>query len=746
MRIIKVRLDPPVLPNDGLITLVATSYQIATDYKFENIIYKNEKDTTNLYYNKISLDVNDNVIIYIRVKYHFNWFNTKTNQYEEKETTWSRAVPVSENDHRLKLSNSIVSTPTIKTEFDYNESILTITSSDFDMYSGFGSHQSTTWKIEDLNNVLYFSREDDISNLTNIVADDNLDSGKIYKVMCKYKANDNTESNYGNKLVSNFTPHVSQFSFDAPEDFVNGRKFFFRIKLWTTGFQSYDLKVVNKKTNEEVISKTNQSTTTDYIQYQKQNYSIVEDFEFWVRLTFKDNNDNEYITEWTKVLEKSLEVNSIYLNRPKTTYAEKYDTLASVPGIYTNGITCISGNETFDNRVICSDFFNNTLWLYTTEENTLKRIKLLYTFENDLDLDYLHVIQMANHDILVDAVVYKDNKQRCSVFFVFNYDSVKQELTLLYKLERPDEKYCTSMSRSLVVLKDGTVWYVPAYLTNGKDEERQQLKLRRYNSLLNKIDKEIDLPFTARYNVGLFIDHKENVYIHSGSIYNKYGTESGSRVEYWTRDNNKIYKFDTSTEVITEYAEFPTEVPENVYCLHAFLRQDNKVVFFNACHSGKGLEYNQFIVLDLDTTKFTLTDINGQVLVPFRTNLRLLSGDIVRVSSKIKDYQNVLVYRSNTRSPSEIPDITDIGKESTNLIVADGETVVIEDIYKYNNIDIQGSGVIKWYRPQGVTILTSKTYICKQDERQLAVNFNNKKYDSVLILDGTQFTLTASNL
>lgn len=745
MRVIKVRLDPPVLPNDGLITLYATSYQVATDYKFENIIHSNEKDTTNLYYSKISLDVNDNTVIYIRVKYHFKFINKKTNQEEEKETGWSRAVPVSENDNRLKLSSSIVSTPSVSTAFDYNESTMTLSSTNFNMYSGFGSHQSTTWRIEDLNNSLYFSREDDTDNLTNIVAEDNLDSGKIYRVMCKYKASDNTESNYGSSLVSNFTPHVSQFSFEAPEDFVNGRKFYFRIKLWTTGYQSYELKVVNKKTQEAVISRTSQTKTTDYIQYQRPNYTIVEDYEFWLRLTFKDSDGVEYITEWTKVLEKSLEINKVYVYRPKTTYAEKYDTLASVPGIFTNGITCITGSETYDNRVICSDFANNTLWLYTTEENTLKRIKLLYTFDDTLGVDYLHVAQLPNHDILVDAVVYKDGKQKCSIFFIFAYNSVKQTLELLYKLERPDERYCTSMSRSLVVLRDGMVWYVPAYQTDGESEDRQELKLRRYNTLTNKVDREVSLPFKARYNIGLFADHKENIYIHSGSITNKYGTESGSRVEYWNRDNNKIYKFLPNTEVFSEYTEFPSDLPVNVYCLHAFLRQDNKVVFFNACHSGKGLEFNKFTVLDLDTNEFTLIDINGKVLVPFRTNLRLLSGDIVRVSSKTKDPQSVLVYRSNTRSPEEIPDIQDISKESTELIVADGETVAIEDIYKYTTIDIQGSGVVKWYRPQGVTILTSKTYICKQDETNTADKFNTKEYDSVLILDGNQLVLTAAN-
>ena len=747
MRIVKIRLDPPVLPADGLIKLVATSYQISKDFLFEdisNIVYENLKDTVDLYYKKVTVDVNENTTIYIRVKYHFTYYNQTTNQQEEKETTWSRAVPVSENDNRLKLSSSIVSTPSVKTSVDENNDTITIDGSNFDMYSGFGSHQATSWKIEDLNNNLYFSREKDTDNLTNITTDLNLDSGKIYRVMCSYIASDNTESNYGTKLLSNFSPFIEQFSIDIPEDFVNGRKFYFRLKLWTPGFQSCDLKIIRKSDQKEVFTLTNQSTTTGYLQYQEPNYTIVEDYECWIRLTFK-NEQGTYQTEWTKVAEKQLEINSIYLNRPKTTYVEKFDTLATVPAIYTNGITCITTSDTADNKVICSNFYNNTLWLYTTEENTLKQIKNVYSFEDELDIDYMHIIQLANHDILVDAIVYKDNKQKCSTFFLFDYNPIKQELTLLSKYERPTEQYATSMSKSLVALKDGSVWYVPAIQTNGVDDEKQELKLKRFNTYTFTLDREVSLPFKSRYNVGLFCDFDENIYVFGGSLTNRYGTESGSRVEYYNRDNNMIYKFNPITEEFEEFVEFPSDIPEEVYCMHAFLRQDGKVIFFNSCHSGTGIDYNKFIVLNLETKEFTLTPYNGSVSVPFRSNLRLSSGDIVRISSKVSDPQNVLVYRSNSRSSEEIPDIKDISGETTELIVLDGQTVVIEDIYKYSKISISGTGVVKWYRPQGITILTSTTYICNKDVRLVADEWNDDQYDSVLVLDGNQLTLTAEN-
>lgn len=747
MRVIKVRLDPPVLPEDGSLTLTATSYQISKDFEYkkqDNIVYEDLKNTTDLFYKKVKVDVNDTTTLYIRVKYHFQYFDTATNQMLEKETIWSRPVPVSENDNRLKLSSSIVNTPNLNVDIDDENKLIEISSSDFSMYSGFGTHQATTWRIEDLNNTLYFSREKDIDNLKSITADDNLESGKIYKVMCKYVASDNTESNYGSKLLSNYTPFTEQFSFDAPEDFVNGRKFYFRIKLWTRGFQFYDFKIVSKSTGEEVLTLNNQTTTTNMIKYTKPNYFIVEDYEFFVRLTFKNRGDS-YQTEWTKVLERSLAVNTIYLNRPKTIYADKFDTLETVPGLPTNGITCIATRELFDNKVICSDFASKNLWLYTTEENTLKRIKLLYSFEDDLDLDYMNIIQLPNHDILVDAIVYKNNKQKCSAFYIFEYNPIKQELELTGSYVRGDERYGTSMSNSLVITKDGNAWYVPAYQTDGKTDDRQELKLRRFNTSSLIVDREISLPFKARYNVGMFIDFENKIYVHSGSIINKYATESGDRTEVWERSNNKIYQFDVTTESFTEYTEFPTEVPENVYCLQAYLRQDNKVIFFNACHSGKALEYNKFIVLNLENKTFNITNYNGTINVPMRTTLRLKSGDIIRVTAMLRDPQKVLVYRSNSREAVEIPNFDTVEKESTDLIVTDGETVIIEDLYKFKNIDIQGTGVVKWYRPQGVTILTSKTYICNNDNMFTSTTFNGRKYDSVLILDGNQLRLTEVN-
>lgn len=747
MRVIKVRLDPPVLPEDGSLTLNATSYQISKDFEFkiqDNIVYEDLKNSTDLFYKKVRIDVSDNTTLYIRVKYHFQYFDTGSNQMIDKETIWSRPIPVSENDNRLKLSSSIVNTPTLEVEKNNENELIEITSSDFGMYSGFGTHKATTWRIEDLNNTLYFSRENDVDNLKSIIADDNLDSGKIYKVMCKYVASDNTESNYGARLLANYTPFIEQFSFDAPEDFVNGRKFYFRIKLWTRGFQHYDFKIVSKATGEEVVSLVNQTSTTNVIKYTKVNYTIVEDYEFYVRLMFKDRSVS-YQTEWTKVLETSLGLNTIYLNRPKTTYADKFDSLATVPGLLTNGITCIATRETFDNKVICSDFSSKNLWLYTTEENTLKRIKILYSFEEDLDLDYLNIIQLPNHDILVDAVVYKDNKQKYSAFYVFEYNTVKQELTLLGSYVREDERYCTSMSNSLVVTKDGNAWYVPAYQTNGKNDDRQELKLRRFNTSSFIVDKEVSLPFKARYNVGVFIDYENNVYIHSGSMINKYETESGDRTEVWERTNNLIYKFDITKETFTEYIELPDDIPDSIYCLHAFLRQDNKVVFFNSCHSGKALEYNKFIVLNLEDKTFNITDYNGTINVPMRTTLRLKSGDIIRVTAMLKDPQKVLVYRSNSRQHIDIPNFDTVEKESGDLIVTDGEIVNIEDIYKFKNIDIQGSGIVKWFRPQGVTILTSKTYVCNKDNQFNSTTFNGRKYDSVLILDGNQLKITEVN-
>lgn len=774
MRIIKIRLDKPVLPTDDKISLSAASYQISKDFLFEtkeNILLnlkvvhnanlvgddteetldglttKTTKNQDNLFYQKVSIDVSDNTTLYVRVKYHFTYFNDGNNQLENKETSWSRALPVSENDNRLKLSSSIVSTPSVNVSVDNNDDIITITGSDFDMYSGYGTHQATSWKIEDLNNNIYFSKENDIDNLKTISTDYNLGSGKIYRVMCSYIAADNTESNYGVKLLSNFSPYTEQFSIDMPEDFVNGRKFYFRLKLWTPGFQHLDLKIIRKKDQEEVFTLKNQNKTTGYLQYSEPNYTIVQDYECWLRLTFKDSSGT-YQTEWTKVAEKPLEINSIYLNRPKTTYLEKYDTLATVPVIYTNGITCITTTETYDNKVICSNFSNNTLWLYTTEENTLKQVKNMYTFDDNLDIDYMHIMQLANHDILVDTVLYKDNHQTCSVFYVFDYDPIKQQLTLLNKLERETEQYATSVSKSLVVLKDGTVWYVPARDTNVLDDEYVELKLKRYNTFTNKIDREISLPFKSRYNVGLFCDFEENIYVHCGSLTSRYGTESESRVEYYERDNNMIYKFNPITETFEEFIEFPAEIPAEAYCLHAFLRQDGKVIFLNGCHSGEGLKYNKFIVLDLETKEFTITDYNCTIAVPFRTNLRLSSGDIVRVSGKIRDPQNVLVYRSNSKSTSEVGDIGNIEAETEDLIVVNGQTVVIEDIYKYKTISIQGTGIIKWYRPQGITILTSKTYIVNKDNLNSPIKseeFGEMGYDSVLILDGNQLYLSAEN-
>lgn len=768
MRVIKIRLDPPVLPTDGTLTLFATSYQWGLDYTFEDaslIKGTDEKNTTDLYSKKISVDVADNVVIYVRVKYHFNYLNKNTNQYEEKATIWSRAVPVSNKDNRLKLSSSIINTPILQANINDELGLIEISGSDYGMYSGYTEHGYTNWRIEDLNNTLYFSREDDESNLTDIVAENNLDSGKIYRVMCQYGAVDNTESNYGVKLLPNYSPYAAVFEYDAPEDLVVNRQYYYRIKLWSTGFNYYDLKIVNKVTEEVLYTIEKQAQTTNKLTITKDTYDEIQDVQIYINLHFKDTT-GEYTTGWTLVKETSLSRNYIYPFRPKTEYANKYSDLKEVPRLLTNGLTCITTRELFDYKTLCSDFTTNGLWIYTTAENTLKKIKKVYTFEDDLDFDYINIIQLPNHNVLIDTVEYGNDKQKYSKFYLFEYDSVKTELTLLATKVRYDERYCTSMNNSLAVDHKGNCYYVPAMKVPGDGtEERETLILRKLNTETLEIT-DITLPFAAVYNVGMFVDYNNNFYVFGGCSRISYGTEvtdtDNAREEYWERTNSIIYKINTEDNTFTEFVSFDdTKLPTNVYTLHAFRRLDNKIVFLNACHSGDGMKYDQFVLLDIDKKEFTYTKLNGILNAPVRSQLVLISGDIVRITSMIKDPQYVLVYRSNSTEIANIQDFGTIDEEAgysnefgnVILTVGDGEIVNIEDIYKYTSIVINGTGIVRWFTPQGVTELTSKTYIVytpttSQDNKDFAtpcIDWNANQYDSVLVLDGAQLILTANN-
>lgn len=740
MKKIKIVTDKLLLPDNSNITHTKTHYQMSTNIDFdkEDVIVYDNIDSKNLYGKIVEIDVDESTILYIRIKYYLNIM--QNNEIVEKVTSWSKILLVNDYNNNFILSSSIVITPEISS--DMQQDTIIISGSKFEMFSGYGDHEYTNYYVTDIYGNSIYTKTKDRFNLTNIELNLTLPYNSLIKLGLSYKASTSYESNKAIQFINNVNTNNKLFKFDYPERFVNNRKFYYRLKLYTKDFLSYDLHIVNKKTQDVVLEVNDESKTTNVLTYHIEDYTLVQEFEFKIRLKFNNKTTEEgySYSDWKVVATLPLAKNYIYPYIRETKYCDKYE---MVNDVSTSGIASSTMRETYDGYVIGTDFDNNCLWLYKNDEGTLTKIKKVFEFTHKLDVDYINVIQLPNHDVLVDTVTFTDTKQQESKFYLFDYNPIKQEFTLLNELVRKDERYNTAINNSLAVDNKGNVLYIPCFIADRK-QNRSMLKLRHLDTETMTIKKEYDLPKASLYNSSIVVDKDDNFYIFCGSNINKYENEHGDRTEVWNRDNNEIYKFNLETESYELFTEFPEEVPLNIYTMHAFRRLDNKIIFFNATHSGNGVEYNKFITLDVRTKEFSIKPVNGEINVPFRNNIVFTNGDIHRISSMVKDPQKHLIYRSNTRLADNIPDVTTIASEAKILVVGDGEVVTIEDIYKYEDIIIEGDGLVRWHRPQGITILTSRDLIVRKDT-SLTMEEINDKYESILILDGNQLEIVTEN-
>lgn len=730
LRQIKIVVDAPMLPKTGGVTHTATSYQIAKDKDFskqDNILAEELKsqDLTTHYFT-VDLDYDD--IIFVRCKHHF------TKDGKESESGWSRVVPVNSLQTGIKVSSSIVQTPNVTVED--NDDLITIKTSDFVMYTGGGDHLSTDYSIMDTDNEVIFLRENDKDNLTSIYIKDKLESGKLYLVGARHTNTTNNSSYYGKAILENFSPNLNLFTFETVSDFVKKRKFYYRVKIWISNFESYDLEVRNSANEIVYENKASQQLTTHFIP-DGDKFVLNASYDIFVRLHYTTGETSE----WKKGYTTTLYPNSLYNINSSVVYADKYEVQKQMN---TGGITCITSKETFDNKLIGVDYESNALFLFRYEEGQMKLISTLYEFDQNLDIDYINIKQLANHDILVDIVVYNSKKQAYSMFLIFDYNPIAMIFTLLKQVIRKNEKYSTSISNSLVITGNNEVYYIPAYFTNGETEDRQWLRLAKFDIESGNIEYHT-LPYDAKYYANIIMDKVGGIYVFGGSQYPDYDQDDqGRRVEIFKNHIKDIYKLDKTTNTFNLYHTLPDYYPHDVYNIQPILRNDGLIILFNACSSGTGVENNKFLTYDPVIKTWNQMDINGKINVPIRSNFIFNNGDILRFTSKVHDPQSVIMYHSNTKSAEDIEDFEDISKEPVELVIENDDVVLVEDLYKYTKIEIKGNGILKWYRPQGITILTSRDLIVYKNTQIDSNTLATKNYEQILVLDGVDFQITHS--
>ena len=746
MKKLKIVVEQPLLPSSGDITHIATSYQVSTGKDFsvnENVVCNNFRDKVNLLSYVAELDVDEKQTLYIRTKYHFQRGDV------EVQSSWSRIMPVLGRQDGIKLSSAIVTTPVIS--IDYTDDILTITNdNDYKMYAGVGEHYASVYEVKDTDNEYVYNKPIDYDNLTEIsIVNPKIDGSKVFLVGTKHVSDTNATSNPGVQFLEHYDATFNFFNFKYYESLVIDRKWYYSITINVVNFKSYDLEI--RTADGTVIKSWNDQTDLyTYITCSADDGFVANtEYYIYIRLNLGD----EY-TNYVLVYQNVMITNTSIEYDESVEYANKFTIGTSMN---TNGINSFTTRETYDGRYILPNFLGTSIDLYSYSSGTFSKLQSAIDLEDEIGVKYFNMLQLSTHDIVIDVVTYDENRQETTMFIIFEYSPADYSLTELKRLVRTNERYTTAPMNSIVCTGDGCLYWIPSYEVDTDTLERINLSMYKYDTTTDEL-LQIELPFNAKYNVGCFIDQNDNVYVYGGSYYNEYNQydEDGNLIdapndddpdttneEYFSLHNRTIYLLNQEDYTFSSYTVFPDTVPDCYYAMQAVTRVDGLVVFFNGCTAGDAIKAENQLIIVYNPYKnlWSVTEMNGNVNCAFRSNIIFSSGNVNRVSNLISDPQHVLIYHSNDVVASSVTDFETLEADSRELNVLDGETVAIEDIYKYSTINISGTGKILWYRPQGTTTITANTLIVNKSKTLATQDLLNEGHDSILILEGVSCTI-----
>jgi len=185
----------------GSIQHTKTSWQVSLTPGFEdnNVVFESLEDEENLTSIMVPLSLDDDDLYYSRTKIHFS---------DGTESDWSKPNVITKYATGFNFNDTVIVTPQLSVDFDIRNAPLggfKVTSSEFRLFSGIGSHKFTTWIIEDDNGNQVWSRMNDKYNLTSVRIPNNiLLPGRMYTIKAMYITDTNAYSNYGRlKIITN---------------------------------------------------------------------------------------------------------------------------------------------------------------------------------------------------------------------------------------------------------------------------------------------------------------------------------------------------------------------------------------------------------------------------------------------------------------------------------------------------------------------------------------------------------------
>jgi len=728
---IKITVDAPVAIGDPNIIHTGTSYQVSKipDFtKNEFIVLNVVNDTENLLHKRFEYELADTQALYIRTKYHYN---------NDRESNWSKVMPLRGDQIGIKLSNSIVNTPKINADIVYsnNNGSIKINTSKFSLFAGVGKHTSSTYEVVDTDGVVYYSRKKDVDNLTLLTLPLNMfDLGKSYIIKVKYHTEFNTESNFGKCLLTIDTKENAIFDLELPYYFVPMRRIWFKLNMYTPRYKSIDIRILDKY-KTVVATNLDQMTMTPNIYTGE--LTIGETYTIEARIEYLDGTKTRYITTHTLQAEKN-----VLMKRNKAIkYLAKHN---FTQYLNTNGECIQNTYESYSHGILLGKSYSNDIYRYRLLGDNIYELEKAFTLENidTIHKAFINIVPLHSSRLLVD---FSDGTTggniKSPAFRVYDYNVITQTFIYAHEVIRDNEKYSTAVSASLVPMIGDNVYYIPAKELLNNDNNGM-LTLRVYNAYDNTHELVDKLPVNIK-KYGNLIKISEKELLFFGGVNEPI---SYDKPDTYLRTNNDLYLFNINLNTWTKINELPSYIPETIYNFQAYVRKDNKVVLFNACELGDSVGNQNTYVYDINTNTFELEESDMSDDLKYNSSVIFQDGDIGRISNNVIDPQKLFTYISNTKTLETIEDENTIDTV-TDLVVHPNEEVTIESPYRYNSITILGnnyedSGVLHWIKENEVVDFLFKDLIVTRDT-QLTNNLYSplEPWDSVTILDGVDFSI-----
>ena len=439
----------PWEPINGL-THKSTSWQIATDNTFSNIVDKLDASSTwlEIYYSPITIP--PNMTYYAR---------SQRTLSDNTVLPWTDPIPVRADDISTAIllhQEVLIEKPVVSIDestLDSSSTTLTIKSSR-GRFTGDG-HYSTNWVIKDHNdNTLYSSLYDTDNLLTLTIDKTDIDfkDNSVLNIYVTHNTATGVSSSCGYYLLDN-----NKFNFNIDTNLINVDPYVDLVIPLTKvdlsniiGIREINLK---NKYNDEVIYNKKYSVDIDNITIPKE--LLLPDKEYVLELVIVDyyNDGKMYIyiktnTHSTRSLYQDINVkyqniatsagDNSNLNIPS--YMSTYETFDYV-------IPMIDSDIGTDIYVFKYDRSNKNLY------NTKDKITGASVFSNT---DGIYTRILEGNILLVDSV--SNGK---ATFAVFDYNPIEHRAVLKYSKSRDNETLPIGYGNSIVQVDIDTIYYLP---------------------------------------------------------------------------------------------------------------------------------------------------------------------------------------------------------------------------------------------------------------------------------------------